>query len=1366
LLTSVEAARLAMKILRTQTVLVVLLLIAFAGSTQQIRFRNYSVSDGLPSSTVRAILQDDQGFLWFGTKNGLSRFDGYQFRNFQFAKKLPGSLGNNFIHCIYRFDSTHLWVGTENGVYVLDLERERFELLPPTAGKTVFGIVRDQQGYFWISTRLNGLLRFDPVSGKYIHFIKNNTHTSVSSDNISKMTVDHEGKIWIGTYGNGVDVYDPVTKRFTNYHSGNSGLSNDHVNTLYKGLDGAIWVGTMNGGLCRWQKETSSFRVYKKGGPKSIRDNIVRAIWQNTPGKLYVGTEKGLNILDIPTGEFVAYTNQGNDPLSISDNAVYSIFTDKGGTTWLGTFFGGVNYFNEKASVFELYYPTGDPNNVVGKAVSCFLEDQPGKFWIGTEDGGLHYFDAAARSFKRYPFLPHHQSLSYHNIHCLLKDSKGKIWIGIFAGGLNIYDPRTGSVSQIGMQPSDPHSLNSNNIFSLYEDKDGTVWVGTDRGLNTVDVHTGKITRIINEATDNTIVYDIYEDNTKTMWIATYNNGLASFNKRTGEWKSIHQGNQPNSLSSSKLTCLHDDYDGNLWIGTDGGGLNRYNYRTKEIKVYDEQSGIGANVIYGIQEDDNGTIWLTTNNGIYSFDPQHKRVRHFTPQDNLQSRQFNYGAFYKASDGKLLAGGIKGFNVFSPEKAGLTPSVSSISFTNFQLFNKNISPDEKESPLSRQINYTKELELRHDQSVISFEFAALSFTAPEKVRYAYKMEGFDQAWNFVGEQRKATYTNMAPGTYTFRVKATTDKGNWDVPEKTITLIIYPPFYRTTLAYLVYVLLLLLLMYAAFKYSSAYVKKRNQIKLERLKNKEEQEFYARKIEFFTVMAHEIRTPLSLIIAPLERLLSTQKRENQEKEQLMVMEENAERLMHLVNQLLDFRRIESDAYEIRKEEVEMVSLVQSIYSRFSSLPYQKGLEFTLSTKVSGLYLQADPEVINKILSNLLINAFKFARKKISLHIQETKYEAGGHNVSISVEDDGIGIPAGDIKNIFRKFFTTSRGSHQYHNLGSSGIGLTLASSLAERHGGRLLVESREGIKTTFTLEIPYVKNEQPAVEAVVATEIEEASETLDNRKTILLVEDDPELKSFIGKSLKSEGYCVLSAGNGHEALECMTSANVDLIISDVMMPEMNGLDLCRRIKNNINFSHIPFVLLTAKSNKETEIEGIEIGADAYIQKPFKWKHIVALIRNLLESRERLKQKFSEQPQLDATVLTTNSRDKQFIEDIVRVIEERLTDSQFSVEELSREMAMSRSSLHKKLKSLSGYGPNELIKLVRLKHAARLLLQGAHSITEVAYISGFGSASYFIRCFQAQFKLTPKEFAEKHVKKDLEQINQILNKNDFTD
>lgn len=1317
---------------------------------QQIVFRNYSVADGLRSNTVWSITQDDQGYMWFGTKNGLSRFDGYQFKSYQFDKQSQNSLSDNFIHSILKFDDETFWIGTESGVSILNLKKESFKDFELLKNNVVFDILKDKKGIIWIATKINGLYRYDPKNKDFKNFRASNQKTGLSSNQIRKLALDKYGNLWIGTFGNGLDKLNTSNFEFKNFKTDNSGLSNNFILTVYAGLDGNIWAGTLTGGLDFYNQKNNSFQVYRKG-QNSINDDIIRSIYQPTRNKLYVGTEKGLNVLNIATGEFKAFTNQISDPLSISDNAVYSIFPDREGGIWIGTFFGGVNYFQENGSEFELYYPTGEPKSLSGSAVSSFLEDRPGNFWVGTEDGGLNYFNSSDKTFKHYPFDAKQQNLSYHNIHTLFKDKEGNIWIGTFTGGLNIYHPKTGKVSQYRNDPNDAKSISNNSIYSIYQDLGGNIWVGTVKGLNLYNKETNDFTRIKQMGLAVNCIYSIYEDAAHNIWYATYDSGLIGHNKDTGEWLHFSADGKDGSINSNKVISMLDDHQGNLWVGTDGGGLNKLDLRTHKFSAFDSRSAISANVIYGILQDSRQTLWISTNNGLYSFQPSSNIVQHYTNWDYLQSRQFNYSAAYKASDGKLYFGGIRGFNAFYPDSITKSNIQTQVAFTNFQLFNKDVKVNDEDSPLKSPIGYAESLKVGYNQSVISFEYAALSYVAPRKILYAYKLDGFDKSWNYVGDQRKATFTNLPPGDYTFHVKASTDEHNWNVPVSSIELTVRPPFYRTNLAYLLYILIVIAAFIFVRRYLALKVLKRNEIRLERLKVEKEKEFYAQKIEFFTTMAHEIRTPLSLITAPLEKLLEIKKWEPQIQKQLNVMDENSNRLLTLVNQLLDFRRIESDIYEIHKEEVDLVFLIQSIYSRFSAIQYQKGVKFTLSTKVSRLMIQADPEALTKIFNNLLINAFKFTRTKVKISIQEPyEDEEKLQYFRVNIEDDGIGIPGSEISNIFTKFFKVSEGGHQYTNLGGTGIGLALAKSLAEKHEGILEVASTQNVNTIFSVIIPYKEavNELPST--IEETTLETAEEEENNdRQIIMIVEDDDSLIDFYNHSLHQEGYKVIMATSGIAALDLLKNHHIDLILSDVMMPEMDGLELCKVVKSSIDYSHIPLILLTARANSEAEIAGIENGADAYITKPFKWKQVTAKIKNLMDSHARLKEKFTEQPFMNADSLTTNTKDKKFLERITKIIENRIMDPQLSVEELSREVAMSRSSLHKKLKSLSGHVPNEFIRLVRLKHAAKLLLTNDYNISEIGYMVGFNSHSYFSKCFYNQFKSTPSEFLEHYSK-----------------
>lgn len=1311
---------------------------------QKIFFRHYTVSDGLCANTIWDIEQDEQGYMWFGTKYGLSRFDGYDFKSFQYQKGVAGSLGNNFIRKIFKYDAKTFWIGTDEGIYVFNLETEKFSLFKPLEHFFINDIIRANNGEIWIATKEKGIFRFSPQSKK-LRCFSTSTSPGIASNEVSKILQDDNGEIWIGTYGKGIDVLNPKTNQIRNYSiSAKERLSSNVILDLYKDSSGDIWIGTMAGGLNLWSKRSGKFTIYRKSSGNSISDNIVRAVYEPKPGFICLGTEKGLNIFDRKNNRFTVYQNKNNDPFSINDDAVYNVFKDKEGGIWVGTYFGGLNYYHEGSSGFEFYYPSGVKNSLSGNAVSAFLETGPGNMWIGTEDGGLNYFNTADKTFRKFPFSAGQDSLSYHNIHALYKDKAGNIWIGMYTGGLNVLNPSTGRIKRYSSDPSNPTSLSDNSVYSIEEDRQGRIWISTISGLNLYDERNDRFIRIKGKNLDKSCIYQVYQDQDDVIWIATYDNGLIRMDKNN-RLTQYSYSTKPGAISSNKVICMLDDGLGNLWLGTDGGGLNVLNKSTGKFKSYQDAHWIKSAVIYGIVKDNEGKMWFSTNNGVFEFDPERRTQRSFGKWDNLQSQQYNYKAYYKDSSGKLYFGGINGFNAFYPGQVQSKTSTPNVSFTNFQLFNRDLDLNDKNSPLKRSINYTDKVVLNYDQSVLSIEYASLSFIAPNKLLYAFKMDGFDKNWNNVAGQRKATYTNLPAGDYRFQVKVIDDSGADVGQVSSIQIKILPPFYKTFTAYFIYIVVLVIGAFWLRRYVYLKEKRRNEIKLERLKNKNEQDFYKQKIEFFTAMAHEIRTPLSLIIAPLEKLLLRKEKDEEAMNQLQVMDENSDRLLTLVNQLLDFRRIESDIFEIHPEGIDLIYLVNNIRDRFSPIAVKRGLEFSVESHFKKLEVNADPEALMKILSNLLINAFKFARKRLAIKINEIHTAGNGEQmISISVEDDGIGIPKAQLDSIFKKFFKVSTAEHHYTNLGGTGIGLALAKSLSEKHGGKLEVSSEEGIKTVFTVLIPFMQHVSANIE-----EPDMADEEREGKQTVLVVEDDPSLLDFLSKSFAIEGYHTLRAKHGKEAIKQLDKYQVDLVISDVMMPVMDGIELCKIIKNDIEYSHLPVVLLTAKTNTDAEIQGLESGADAYISKPFKWKQLSLVVKNLLELQSNLKQRFAQSPLEGADIFSGGNRDKKFLEKITQIIEARISDPQLSVEDLGREVGLSRSSLYKKIKAKTGHVPNEFVRLIRLKTAAKLLVEQEYTIAEIGYKVGFNSHSYFSKCFSTQFELTPTEFAEKYRK-----------------
>ena len=752
------------------------------GQQQDLIFKNYSVEDGLTSNTIWAIGQDGEGFMWFGTRNGLSRFDGYEFKSYQFSNSTSHSLGNNFIHSLLTYDNDNLWLGTSRGIYTLDLRTNKFLRLKNIGNVIVNDLLKDKDGNIWIATGA-GLFKYDRAT-------KTVSHEAPELIRLRKLTFDENGNLWIGTTGFGVFQYNPFDQKIIKSYSKSDGLYSSFILTIFTDKQDRIWVGSFGGGLSLWLPEEKKFKSYIKEN-SNISSDIVRSLLQVDNDKLLIGTEKGLNIFDLSEKTFTNYVHNPSDRHSLSGNAVYSIFKDQCNGIWLGSYFGGLSYYAESSNGFQRFYPGSGENKLSGGGVSAIIEDQPGKFWIGTEDAGLNYYDVQARTFKKYPFEPKQEPLSYFNI-LSLEDVGDELWIGTFSGGLNIYNKKTGKVKVYNNKYNNPNHISGNNVHCIYKDKEGVLWVGTSHGLNVYDAKTKKFTQV--KELGQKFLTDIYEDDAGVIWFAINGGSLFGKRKKSGDWLKY---NFRDTLGFSGVGrfAIVDDHEGHLWLATEGNGLVKFSFRDESFELYGKKHGIDANVIYDILQEDDRKLWLSTNNGIYHFDPYSGKIDHFSKWDNLQSNEFNYNAGYIASDGKMFFGGINGFNTFYPDSVDIQPLKGNIVINSLQLFNNDITLDQSDQKiLSQTINYTDHIKLSHDQSVISLEYAALNFENPQKTKYAYKMEGFDDRWNYVSTQRKATYTNLPPGDYIFKVKATNDDKDWNGPSTSVAITIAPPFY--------------------------------------------------------------------------------------------------------------------------------------------------------------------------------------------------------------------------------------------------------------------------------------------------------------------------------------------------------------------------------------------------------------------------------------------------------------------------------------------------------------------------------------------------------------------------------------------
>lgn len=1288
-------------------------------------FRHFDVENGLPQNTVNCIFQDLTGLMWFGTKDGLSRYDGYTFLNFRREKDDKNSIGNNFVRSIFQKDSDMLYIGTDRGVYFYHISTETFScfsLQTPegiSIEKEVNDIKMDKDGNVWFAVNWQGVFRYD-ANGEKLSFYDLNVV------NARCICIDHKNSVWAGTHGGGLNRYNTQQDCFETIIAekevGNDiyRIFQDNYNDLIIGTSIGIRKLSLNGGEIT--------PIFEPADNSSI---FVRDIIRKSDHELYFGTESGVYICDMQKRNVIRnITNEGFDPYSLSDNAVYSMCRDREGGLWIGTYFGGVNYYPPQHTPFERFYPQNKSHSLHGKRIREFQEDRYGGLWIGTEDAGLNYCHPATSTFQHYISDEKPGSISYYNIHGLLADGD-KLWIGTFMNGLDVMDIKTRKVIRRYKKTDDPYSLCDNSIMSIFKDNSGKIWLGTIYGLDVYNPQQDNFTKM--DYIGDAFIYDIFQSYDGMIWFASMNSGIFRYNPLTGEWQNFkNDPNDPGSLPYDKVISIFEDRQKTVWFSTEGGGICKYNRENENFTSYTVKDGLPNNVVYKIMEDGKGRLWLTTNNGLSCFNPENGYIKTYTTTDGLLGNQFNYKSGYRSADGKLYFGCLNGFISFDPLTFTENDNIPPVVITGFRLFNKAAN----DTLLKKSINTIGEVHLKYYQSSFNIDFSVLSYTSPEKNRYAYMFEGSKNEWIWLTGEHSVSFSNVPPGKYVFKLKGSNSDGKWNETPTQLTIVIHPPFFKSNTAYALYVMLLLILLIALTFYSKKQLDKKNQEKLKLFESAKDREIYNAKIAFFNSIAHEIRTPLSLIKGPVEYILGNETTKEELYENLNVVERNTNRLLDLSNQLLDFRKMESKGFRLNYLYSNIKLIINDIYMRFQLSARQNNRNFELQLSPEKLFADIDREAFTKIISNLFTNAIKYSETKIILTLEDIKEES----FCVKVASDGAVI-SGDMKEkIFEPFFRI--GDEKRSGIG---LGLPLARSLAELHNGKLYLDTSSGLMNVFILQLPVVQSSsftlrKDEMEQEIAVASEEKG-LFKNKPTVLVAEDDKELRTFLYNQLK-KSYNVVKAANGRLALDCLQKENIDIVVTDIMMPETDGLQLCTEIKSNIDTSHIPVIILTAKADIQSHIEGLDTGADAYVTKPFSIKHLFAQISNIFTNRNKIKQAFINSPDLNTGSIALTKADEIFLERVTQIINQYMQNESFNIGQLANEMSMSRSSLHRKIKAISELTPNDFIQLVRLKKAAELLKQGTFRINEVCCLVGFNSSSYFSKSFKKQFGVSPKE------------------------
>jgi ligand-binding sensor domain-containing protein/signal transduction histidine kinase/AraC-like DNA-binding protein len=1327
-----------------------------------LQFKNITSIDGLSNNCVYHISQDRDGYIWIATHEGLNRFDGRSIQTYyhtQSGNSIPG----NFVTQLLSTSEGALIVGTNHGASIYDKERDLFTLID------------GQDSVRWDVLRIIELSNKNILiaTGVGLYSITVNFKVQKISNIYYRDLCEYKNGVVWAAYENEIHLLNAegqIIKLYNNNMVARSGFdfSSRNINCIYKDSRDRIWIGTMRNGLGYYKADTDEFIfLQSKKGVNPIEDNFIRVINEDKDGRLWVGTESGLYIYDVHKQEFSFY-GQSFNPLDkgLNDKAIYSIFRSTDQVMWVGTYFGGVNYTSPYSKGFVNMYADGGINRLSGNAVSEIIETRDGKLWMATEDGGITIFNPTTSDFS---YLKHRidnpNTLSSNNVHALEEDANGDIWIGTFIGGLNKYIKSTGNIEHIVLNHPDKNLVQS--VFSITIDHQQRIWVAAISGLYLKMPGSNQFNMFIPEAIDNLFFYHVGEDFDGNIWVCSYFNGIYKIDQNLR--LTNYNTDKTPQLKSNQIIYFYNDSRNVLWFGTTEGGLLKYNPADHSFKSFTVENGLPNNTVYAITEDKPGNIWFTTNKGITMLNPVNEKFRNYSQHDGLIGNQYNYKSGLATSDGLIYFGAVNGLTYFNPVNLMINYQQPILHFTDFKLFNNSLSIGDRDI-LQSHIDSQQKLKLKYNYNVFTIEFIGLNYLLPENNRYAYYLEGFENDWNLYGTQNSATYTNLSPGKYTFHVKVANGEGIWSDSERTLEIRILPPFWLSVWGFLLYFIIFSSLLYLYWYYSMIRHQEKLKMQMATLEKQKNEEVTQHRLNFFTYISHEFKTPLTIVIATIEQFLTHEEMLPQLKDYGLLIKKNALRLLFLINQLMDFRKIETDHASLKLNKGDLIGFLKSTFETFYLLMQKKSLTANFTSNLDRFTVYFDPDKIEKIVTNLISNACNSFEKPGSVSLDVNIVENIGISDSnseqdyishmvMTVKDNGPGLSPTKLKQVFDPFY-----SEGLNNVNRSGIGLALVKSLVNLLNGQIHISSEPKSGTTVIIQLPllhnppkeFIQNDQ-FIASNDSFKLENSSINLDSDQPLsvfghtgdhntvyelMVVEDNRDLSAFLVQHF-SRYYKVSQAYDGEEALMKIVKSQPDLIISDIMMPRMDGFALCSTLKNAVETSHIPVILLTAKSGFDSKLQGLDYGADAYIDKPFNLRELELTVRNILRSRENIRVKFSKFDSLSETVNQLCNKDQQFIEKLTGIIYEHLDDVSFNVDLFCREVLISRTLLHVKLKKITGLSTTEFVKNVRLNEAKKLLLTGEYTVSEVAYKVGFSDPAYFSKSFKKTFDVSPSVF-----------------------
>lgn len=1359
--------------MRSTFILILLFAISLCTrGNERFYFSNLSLADGLSQITVSCIHQDVKGFMWFGTRNGLNRYDGYNFDIFVSDPDDNNSISDNHIICITEDREGNLWIGTNNGLNKFDINTNRFKRFYAELGNpeslshnTIYAVYADHDDNIWVGTE-TGLELYDKKTDSFSRLlidgkpIDNRVNTILRKDNM----------LYLGTLSKGLLVYNVETKQCKIYGNteGPYNIFSDQVKSIVIDKLGNLWVGTQTGGASVLRNGDSKFIHYDQNN--GLTNNNVRCISETPDGDILIGTFNGLNVINPSTGEITQYKEYGMGQGALSHYSIICTYYDRSQTLWVGTYAGGTCYYNKYGQKFRYYNPNANQKRLLG-IIGPMLETA-GELYIATEGGGLLEMNKKTGAFRNYVMYEGENATYGKNIIKALYLDGSKIICGTNSGVIYSFDMATKRFSLI-------YNLKEErSIYSISRSGRGDLVLGSVSLWGFVIV-SGKGTQNTFPVKGGGEIYfsdvrSVLEIEDDVFLIGTRNNGLFYYDCNTytmRNYKNNPEDNDPDNIPDNFVTNIMKDSSSNIWIGTYGGGISLFELGKGKFTTYNTKSGLLNNNICKIVEDSNNHLWISSIRGITDFDPKAKTFKNYTHSNGIKIDEFTLHAGIRLSNNDIIFSGNNGFVLFNPQRMSINPYAPPVILRNL-FINNNLVLPQQEGILREQFDCQKEIVLSYDQSNISIEYSALNFVFSDRNQYAYKLEGFDRDWNNVGSRRMAYYTNVPPGEYRFVVKGSNNDGVWNNDGTSIRIVVKPPFWKTWWAYILYVVAVAAIIWFIIRYFTEKKRLQDDIRMKQLEAKTQEEFHQARNKLFTNFSHELRTPLSLIISPLDDMAASDEVPSKMKENVLLMQSNARRLLRIVNNLMDFQKKESGTMKLKVSEGDFIRFAEEMAMFFKELALSRKINFVYRHNVESMQYWFDKNLMEKVFFNFLSNAFKNVPDKGSVEIEVNEVylenlketyptpsrnftDAGIPYIVLEIRDSGTGIAPYELEKIFIPFYQVAQNEH---SASGTGLGLSLSKSIIEMHHGIIWAESPEGSGAIFRCILPvckeYFKEDDFAEEtgksdfpySIDISQAKKQEETKTGKTyTILVVEDNVDVRHYIISHLK-ESYNILEATNGEEAIEKAVNHLPDLIITDLMMPKMDGMEMCAIVKKDIRTSHIPVIMITARAMTEDMKEGYEAGADDYITKPFNSAVLTARVDNIIQAREKLKELYGKRFSLETLGVEATSMDERFMQKLYEILEKNVSNPDLSLDEFSRDVGMSRANLYRKIKSITDLSPNEFVRNFRLTMGAKLLKEARMPVSDVYVAVGFNSHAYFSNCFKAYYGISPSEYAGK--------------------